>query len=240
VRGADDHDVAPLTTALDLISGRVELEPRPPREPGAVFAAEHELGGARSIYAFVGLLHEALGTVGIVVSPKWATRCLRGASRCDSGGLAGGFGGFACITDRHASLQTLSYEGTALGQWKSAFQEEMITSYTDAEASYVRGALPDYEAWTDDRVTCIEYVRAIGGSPDRRLWTWETRLNGSPHPTEVECLVVSPEMHKRLEALRHTGVTVPASVRILTGSVSSAGIHWFNTASVHSAFLGTH
>jgi hypothetical protein len=240
VRGADAHDVAPLTTALDVISGHAELLPRPPREPAAVLAAERALGGARSIYAFVGLLHASLGTVGIVVSPKWATRCLTGASRCDSGGLAGGFGGFACIADRDASLRALSYDGTGLKRWRLDFREEMSSSYSDREAGYVRGTVPDYNGWSDARVACIEYIRASGARLDRRLWTWETRLRGSPRPKEVECLVVSPEMHKRLEALRHTGLTVPASVRVLTGSVSSAGVHWFDTDSVHSAFLGTH
>jgi hypothetical protein len=227
-------------TALGVIDGKVELETRPPREPDAVLAAERAFGGGRPIYAFVGLLHASLGTVGIVVSPNWATRCLTGASRCDSGGLAGGFGGFACIADRDASLRALSYDGTGLGRWKFDFREEMISSYTDAEAGYVRGVLPDYRGWSDDRVACIEYTRASGARPDRRLWTWETRLRGSPSPKEVECLVVSPEMHKRLEALRHAGLAVPASVRILTGSVGSAGVHWFDTASVHSAFLGIH
>ena len=240
VRGADDRDVAPLTTALDVIGGKVELEPRPPRDPDAVLAAERAFGGARPIYAFVGLLHASLGTVGIMVSPTWATRCLIGASRCDSGGLFGGRGGFACIMDRDASWRTLSYGGTALSRWKSDFREEMISSYTDAEAGYVRGVVPDYKGWSDDRVACIEHIRGSGERMDRRLWTWETRLRGSPRPTEVECLVVSPEMHKRLEALRHTGLAVPASVRILTGSVSGAGVHWFDTASVHSAFLGIH
>ena len=240
VRGADDHDVAPLTTALGVISGKVELMPRPPREPDAVLAAERALGGARQIYAFMGHLHALLGTVGIIVSPKWATRCLTGASRCDSGGLAGGFGGFACIANRDASLKALSYDGTGLKRWIFDFREEMISSYTDAEAGYVRGTVPDYNGWSDDRVACIEYIRASGARLDRRLWTWETRLRCSPRPKEVECLVVSPEMHKRLERLRHTGLAVPASVRVLTGSVSSAGVHWFDSESVHSAFLGTH
>jgi hypothetical protein len=240
VLGADDRDVAPLTTALGVISGKTELEPRPPREPGAVLAAERAFGGARPIYAFVGLLHASLGTVGIVVSPNWAKRCLTVASRCDSGGLTGGFGGFACIADRNASLKALSYGGSELNRWKFDFRQEMISSYSDAEAGYVRGVLPDYRGWSDDRVACIEYTLASGVRLDRRLWTWETRLGGSPRPEEVECLVVSPEMHKRLEALRHAGLTVPASVRILTGSVGSAGVHWFDTASVHSAFLGIH
>jgi hypothetical protein len=236
--GTDDHDVAPLITALDVIGGKIDLEPRSPRDPDAVLTAEDTFGGARPIYAFLGLLHPELGTVGIVVSPRWATRCLVGASRCDSGGLFGGRGGFACIIDAAASWKTLSYKGARLSSYKLDFRKEMISSYTDAETDYVRGVVPDCTGWNDDRVACIEYLRGRGAMPDRRLWTWETRLQGSPVPREVECLVVSPEMHKRLEALRHTGVPVPASVRVLTGSVGSMGVHWFDMASVHSAFLG--
>jgi hypothetical protein len=239
VRTDDNDDDAALTLALGVASATAKLEHRPPREPSAVLAAEQVLGSPiRPIYAYVGSLHPDLGTVGMVIAPTWGKRCIRGTSRCDSGGLMGGFGGFACVTNKVSSLQSVFYAGTALARWESDFRAEVVSSYAAAEPDYVRGAVPDSKGWRDVRAQCIQFVRTAMGILDRRLWTWEAWLEGTPLAGEVECLVLSPEMRKRLERLRHAGMKVPTSIRILPGRVRPSGVHWFHAKSVYAAFLG--
>lgn len=228
-----------LTFALKLLEGKIQLEARPPRDGAAVSAAEAimELED-RPIYAFLGLLHPELGTVGIIIVPAWASRCARGVSRCDSGGLGGGKGGFACVKNKTEALRALLFTGKGLEQWESAFLEEISRSYTAAEVDYVHGVTPEYTDWHDARAEGIRYLSDGGVELDRRLWTWEAQLLGSPLPQEIECIVLSPEMYKKLNALRHDGQRMPSSVRILPGELTSSGIHWFDSDPVRAAFLG--
>jgi hypothetical protein len=102
----------------------------------------------------------------------------------------------------------------------------------------VDGTEPSFSHWRDVRAKCIAYGRT-NNNLDRRVWTWELRLSESPLANEVECLIVSPEMHKRLELLRLAGIEIPDSLRILPGTMTGEGIHWFATEYVHAAFLGS-
>jgi hypothetical protein len=232
-------DGGALHLAIAVVEGTAALTPRPPREEAAVRSAEAIMElRAPPIYAYLGLLHKALGTVGLIIGPSWVSRSVVGVSRCDSGGLAGGFGGFCCIKDREASLKELCYLGENLSHWQSHFIDELAQSYSTADLDYVHGEVPRYEAWKDVRAASIQYAKDSKMDLDRRLWTWEAQLGGSPNPDEVECLILSPEMHKRLEVLRRGGRKVPTTVRILPGEVTSAGIHWFDSPLVQSAFLG--
>jgi hypothetical protein len=228
-----------LNFALELIEGTVHLAPRPPRDIKAVGSAESIMKlKQRPIYAYLGLLHPELGTVGVIIVPGWISRCALGVSRCDSGGLADGKGGFVCVKDRAASLLALYFNDERLALWESEFSEELSNSYKDAEVDYVHGVTPNYGAWKDARAESIQYLVDGGVELDRRLWTWEAQLVGSPSPHDIECLVLSPEMHKRLEVMRREGRSIPSSVRILPGAVSSSGVHWFDSEPVKAAFLG--
>jgi len=240
VRTEDDDDHAALRLALGIANATAALEQRAPKAASVVFEAERILNSDldRPIYAYVGALHKDLGTVGLVISPRWGKRCIRSAIRCDSGCLIGGFGGFACVVDREDSLKALSYIGATLKQWQRDFDTEMTSSYRIAERDYVSGATPDYRTLKDVRGQCIKHVKSISGGLDRRLWTWEAWLDGSPRAGEIECIVLSPEMRKRLESLRIGGLKVPSGLRILSGKVTSSGIDWFNQPLVHAAFLG--
>jgi hypothetical protein len=238
VRVAAEDDHGALVLALKVASGSGALEPREPHESAAVLSAEKILqADPRPVYAFVGLLHPELGTVGLIVSPGWVARCLQGASRCDSGGLAGKLGAFACVTDPEKHLIEISFISPSAEGWLEEFLSELGASYgTDHE--YVSGQEPNYTKWRDVRATCIDYGRK-NALIDRRLWTWEIRLTGSPGSDEVECLVLSPEMRKRLELLRQQGTDIPETLRILPGSVTPEGVGWFATEEVHAAFLGS-
>lgn len=232
------HDGA-LALALQVAAGAARLDPRPPDDGEAVLAAEKVLAAdPRPVYAYLGLLHPELGTVGLIVSIAWAARCLQGASKCDSGGLAGRRGAFSCVEDPPTHLLALSFSGGALIRWQEEFRREIAGSYRHIDEDYVSGTEPDSSNWNDIRAICIAFARQ-NGLVDRRLWTWETRLIGSPTADEVECLVISPEMRKRLEVLRRRGDVIPDSLWILAGSVEHDGVHWFDTRSVHAAFLGT-
>jgi hypothetical protein len=223
--------------AINVANGSQPLAAREPNNSVAVLRAERILGAnPRPIYAFVGLLHPELGTVGLIITPDWVSRCLQGASRCDSGGFMGRMGAFACVADPDSLLPALSYCSPEPNRWLAEFLSELAQSYP-AAIEYVSGTRPNCAAWKDVRAECIEYgIRH--GLLDRRLWTWEIRLHSSPTPQEIECVVLSPEMRKRLEILRRSGVLLPDSVRLLPGSVTPAGVHWFAMDSVYAALLG--
>ncbi len=240
VRGSESSESSALSDALAVVAGQQPLVARFPQSEEAVARAEQILRvRQRPIYAFLGLLHPDLGTVGLIVSPEWTRRCVQGVSRCDTGGLAGRFGGFACVEDENLeeALLVTSFREDSLEEWAGAFVAEARNSYESAESAYVGGEVPDFTGWQDIRPRCIEHAQA-SGCLDRRLWTWEVRLIESPSPDEIECLVLSPEMRKRLEAVRLGGTGIPDSVRILVGTVGEGGIHWFEESVVHQAFLG--
>jgi hypothetical protein len=60
--------------AVGIARGMLELLPRQPADREAVDAAESALGvapDARPVYAYLGDLHPALGTVGLVLERSW-------------------------------------------------------------------------------------------------------------------------------------------------------------------------
>ena len=159
VRGSGTSPSSVLRDALDIASGRLSLDARPPREKRAVSRAEEILKARpRPIYAFLGLLHPDLGTVGLIVSPTWAKRCVQGVSRCDTGGLAGRFGGFACVEEEklEEALLEVSFMEESVDRWLGEFAGEVQKSYTRAERDYVAGEEPECMGWQDIRPRAVE------------------------------------------------------------------------------------
>jgi hypothetical protein len=63
-----------IEEAVEIARGDRRLLPRDPADPTAVVAAEDALGitpDARPIYAYVGDLHPALGTIGLMIERSW-------------------------------------------------------------------------------------------------------------------------------------------------------------------------
>jgi hypothetical protein len=199
----------------------------------AVAAAEAILGaGTRPVYCFVGCLHPGLGTVGMIFDRACCDDGLQGVSRCDSGGLAGGIGVFAYVPedDRGNSLIEMSFMGDRLASWPDEFDEELASSYT-APAEYARGTLPNTDGWGDVRARCLEsHSQAIEqGLPDvppsdRRVWTWEARLNEGPEPHRLRFLVLSEAQRNSLtlDQLRDLG-DMPDHVRVIVGRSTADG-----------------
>jgi hypothetical protein len=224
--------------AVDIARGDLALVARSPADPSAVSAAEQVLGigpGARPLYAYLGDLHPELGTVGLIVERSWL-RSLTGVTRCDSGGLGGRRGGFATLSPAEAAsaLSALSFSPTSLPSWPDEFAREVDTSYALGRVGYVDGELPDVRAWQDPRATCI--ARATP-PPDRRLWTWEVRLDTGPAVGDVVALALSEGAAMVLDDLHRRGLDVPDRVRIFRGSTSIDGARFQDTA-VRSVLAG--
>jgi hypothetical protein len=237
----EDDEV--VREALAIACGLKLLAPRPPNDGVAVEAAERCLGAdPRPIYAYVGDLHPGLGQVGLIFSCRWLLRCGQGISRCDSGGLAGRRGGFSVLepTEVDVALRAVSFTNEQLPAWHVEFESELTTSYDSGLPDYVVGAVPRHETWADVRRRCIAAALLVdpASCPDRRLWTWEARMSEAPQCDEIECLVLSPEGVKRLEALRRDRVPIPDKLRILRPDPSPTGVHYFLYASVRLALQG--
>ena len=218
--------------AVGIARGMIDLLPRPPVDRDAVGAAESALGvtqDARPVYAYLGDLHPALGTVGLVLERSWLRDKLTGVTRCDSGGLIGRRGAFAMLTtdETAGTLQALTFSGELLHGWEPAFGTELTDSYRDGPVGYVNGVEPDVSTWKDARVKC--FLQA-GASRDRRLWTWEARLGAGPDPRDVVALALSRGAASVLEDLRRRGLDVPDTVRVLYGSRSSEGSQFHDPA----------
>jgi len=190
------------------------------------------------IYTFVGCLHPDLGTVGLILSPECIQGRLQGVTRCDSGGLAGRLGSFVHVNkaDVPGALRELSVTGEN-PPWYPLFVDELAKSYSDS-ADYVRGTVPDYATWKDVRAHCIAQPLAPGDILDRRLWTWEVRLTTAPDPTHYEAIVLSHEALKQVEALHVEGHSIPDDVKVLFGTISAAGVHYFLGESVFDVLGG--
>jgi hypothetical protein len=217
--------------AVDIVRGARPLLPRPPADPHSVDAAETALGidpGDRPVYAYLGDLHPALGTVGLVIERSWL-RALTGVTRCDSGGLVGRRGAFAALTDSEAidALHTLTFSNESLPGWYPAFGPEMATSYRNGIDGYVNGDEPDVSTWHDPRAVCFQKATP---PRDRRLWTWEARLAEGPTPNEVVAVALSRSAAAVLEDLHRRGLDVPDGIRILYGSISSGGSQFHEPA----------
>lgn len=228
-----------VSAAISIVAGATSLVPRVPADRAAVDATEQALGisaAARPLYAYVGDLNPSLGTVGLIVDRSWC-RELTGVTRCDSGGLGGRRGGFAVLTESQAlaALGALSFAGATLSSWDAELATEVDASYPATEA-YVTGVEPDVSAWNDARATCV--VNAA--SPrDRRLWTWEARLDTGPRVDEIVALVLSPAASKQFADLieRDPALDIPDGVKILTGDIDAEGTH-FHTPRVRAVLGG--
>ncbi|HSK05212.1 MAG TPA: hypothetical protein VK932_28385 [Kofleriaceae bacterium] len=215
--------------AVDIVRGARPLLPRAPADPRAVDAAESALGISpedRPVYAYVGDLHPALGTVGLVIERSWL-RALTGVTRCDSGGLVGRRGAFAVLEDPEAigALRELTLSGPALPAWEPAFTEEVTTSYVQGASGYVNGEEPDVSTWQDLRAVCFQLATP---PRDRRLWTWEARFDRGPDHDEVIALALSRSAAAVLEDLHRRGTDVPDTVRVLYGSSTRDGAQFHN------------
>ena len=234
------RDVNDVAEIVSILAGKSKLGSRSPAEASVVLRAEKILKATvRPLYMFSGCLHPKLGTIGLVISPRCLGHGLQGVSRCDSGGLVGRQGAFAHIPEKdvESALQSLSFFG-ADTNWQDAFSEELSISYPSIRA-YVAGDVPNHVSWRDVRAKCIEeHNAAVNGKPDRRLWTWEVRLEVAPDPADYECIVISHEAFKRLEEIRSSGEDVPSHVRIIRGKITPGGVHLFEEDYVVDVLCG--
>jgi hypothetical protein len=123
----------------------------------------------------------------------------------------------------------LSYKDDELDAWLDAFTTEIATSYP-TPVDYARGQRPDIADWTDARARCIEAHSAAASSsaapaePDRRVWTWEARLQEGPESKRLRSIVLSDAQRNGLgvEALRLLG-DLPAHVTVITSRASADG-----------------
>jgi len=143
--GESDYNEGAAGRALATAMGRETLSARAPREAAVVAGAETILGhNVDPIYGYVGDLHPALGTVGLILSRKWASRAAIGATACDSGGLFGRLGGFAGVAEEDSvdALRSLSRTSADAGwDWDSEFSEELASHHAGGPTSYVGGGI---------------------------------------------------------------------------------------------------
>jgi hypothetical protein len=227
-----------VEAVFDIVSGRSALRPRRPINPVAVDHAESILGvSTGAVYSFAGCLHPKLGPIGIIISAKCGYRLLQGATRCDSGGLAGQVGSFVHVSsgDVDSALLSLSTFPTGPSGWPTAFTNELDSSYSGPRA-YIRGSVPESSHWKDVRAFCMRAHDLRDWPPDRRLWTWEVRLLGPPDSHDFIALVFSPEASKHVESLRLNGAVIPDHVKIIPGEIKPDGVHYFMDPIVQDLF----
>lgn len=212
-----------LRQVMEIACGTTPLLARRPNEPAIVEQAEAVLGEVPNpIYAYLGDLNPALGRpdllAGLLIHSSWAddTR-LRGCSRCDSGGLVAGKGGFREVPEesREDALRSLSAPaGEALGGWRERFRIEVDEFFLEGVNAYIRGEAPNVNVIpdSDPRRRCIE---AAGADADRRLWTWEVRLGSHPELHEIEALVLTSTGEQLLHAWEAEGNEIPEHVRLV-------------------------
>lgn len=190
---------------------------------------------ARPVYGYLGDLHPALGTVGLVIERSWL-RALIGVTRCDTGGLVGRRGSFEVLDTMQATdaVRALTFSGPSLSAWESAFEVEVASSYQREVPGYVNGDEPDVSTWDDPRADCF---RRATPPRDRRLWTWEVRCDRGPEPGEVMAIALSRSAAAALEDLHRRGSEVPDTVRILYGSNTREGSQ-FHEPSVRTLLAG--
>lgn len=235
-------DDAAVRFAVDVANGDATLDPRLPVDPRAVLGAERILGAdPRPVYAFLGSLHPDLGCVGLILSRDWARRSIQGLTRCDSGGLFARRGNFACLAEDEPAraLVALSTPATcAAFEWEDHFAQEISARHPRGVDGYIAGEEPGLDVDIDDiRARCLNSAREQSLKVDRRLWSWELRMQGAPENADVQAIVLSHESFKRLEALVNTGEAhVAEPVRLLQGE---AAAHWIDTPTVRALLGGT-
>lgn len=235
---ANDEDEE-LQQVVRILRGEESLRSRAPRDPRNVSRAEQILcPDVSPIYAFMGCLHPKLGTIGLIISRDCLDR-LHGGSRCDSGGLTGRYGGFRAIpADQvEAQLRALSFFSAEI-EWSSRFSAEISESYLQVR-QYVDGSLPNHTKLGDIRTQCVELCRKNGEEPDRRLWTWEIRLDRAPDAEHFVALVVSSQSLQPLEQMAAQGLDLPSGLSVIYGSIDPLGVHWFHDESVIALLCGS-
>ena len=123
--------------------------------------------------------------------------------------------------------------------WEAHFAEEIDSRHPRGAAGYVAGDVPDLDKESEDvRARCVRHAREQAIKIDRRLWSWERRMQGAPEPEEVLAIVLSQESFKRLENLKDTGEInhIAEHVRILSGE---AAAHWIDNLAVRALLEGT-
>lgn len=229
--------------AYQFLQGKVELQPRAATDSTAVNQAEAWLDiddSNRPVYAYAGCLHPALGRIGLVLSCDWLTRGLQGGSRCDSGGLAGRFGGFGCLPSDpavcKATLQTLSFTHTH--DWHAELHREVAAAYGAAVRSYVRGDLPTIAALDAHRQSFVQHALKLGLDDKRRVWTWEIRALTPARNTDVVAVALATEAFKIFDDLRRDFGDVDPRIRIIVGSAGPLAIDHFHEPDVIEALAG--
>lgn len=223
VRGVD-LDPSAVREALDVADGSTTLVARPPQDNACVGRAEEALGvdaASRPVYAYLGDLNPELGSVGLIFHRAWTTRALMGYSRCDTGGMVCGRGGFVwvntCGDPPETVVTQVSCSSTVASDLDADFSKEVAKAHGGNPAAYVNHVEPKLDT-ADPRQRCLSHAKSVGIGYDRRLWTWEVRC-GSPQPAEVAAIVVSEQNQGRLLDLFFTeGREVPPSVRVLPRS----------------------
>lgn len=232
------EDTNDLAEVLKILRGEEPLAPRPPADPEAVKAAEDLLGITDgTIYAFVGCLHPDLGTIGLIITQECLPTCLHSVSKCDSGGVAGRRGSFKYLDEENFD-RILARLQCANEVWVDEFVAELGAHY-DSVRGYVAGEKPRHEEWDDPRAHCIAaHLAKESERLDRRLWTWEVRLDKPPRHHDYKVLLLSHEAFKKLDDLRRTGTVVPEDVDILPGRPTPDGVHHFHENAAIEALCG--
>lgn len=234
-------DDSAIKDAVAICSGASALDARAPTDAATVSLAETILGcSSRPIYAYLGDLQPAMGTIGFIVGRAWLRRSFQGISKCDSGGMAARKGAFDVLMDNAAAERALLGVSTRPGRllfWAIAFKWEVHVRHARGVRGYVAGDTPELPSG-DPRARCVK--RAAATSPiDRRSWTWEARLQAPVLTTEIECLVLSPNAHAHLNMLVTLGEATPPPphIRVLAGRVSQVGVQ-FTHPLVRNALMG--
>ena len=228
----EEEDVT-VREAWRICQGDIALEAREPKGNTLAQQVEDILGHTvRPIYAFLGNLHPQLGKAGLILSRDWMERSPPQVSRCDTGGLLGRVGDFAVRKDAaepDADVRKISTpEGMEVEEWLTIFRNELTDSYPKGASDYVRDKQPNVSEWGDDpRTACVEDCISNKRNGDRRLWTWEIRIDDSPTKEEIVALVLSPFAARALGDLRDEFGELPRHVDLIISEEGPGCPHWF-------------
>jgi hypothetical protein len=187
----NDPDITNISKeAYAYATDKRKLIARPPapKFKDAVFHAEEQIGinphdsdDKKPIYAYLGDLHAHLGQVGLVFERAWARRCLHGFTRCDSGGMVGGFGNFVYTTANGLPEETqrlIDYNNA----WDALQKAKRATA--DADADYQIKKL----GWTRDLERIMPQYPDSNPSPQiqNRIAEIQQKID-TPTDRQVQC-----------------------------------------------------
>lgn len=237
----DTRAIDPVGDLIELMNDRTPLGPRDPQDNSVVWRAESLLNIERThrpVYAYIGCLHPALGTIGLILRQDWLAREPQGVSRCDTGGLAGRLGGFGALSNEEAEQAVVSLSLPINDSWSNHLDSEINSAHANGWTGYLQGIPPSPDHMPDARGICIKHVQQHGEDPDRRLWTWEARSFAHIEPTDVEAVALSPEAAKEFYDRIRTTSAPPSALRFIVGRVDPNGVHHFHEDAVLRAFEG--